>query len=331
MKRRDFIGILGGAALTWPLVARGQQAGPLRHVGVLMSAVENDAGGLMEAGALRRGLSDLGWVEERNIHLEFRWPGGDIARVEALARELVALKPDALLARSTPTTAALKRETGTIPIVFVAITEPVEQGFVQTLARPGGNITGFTNFESTVGGKWLQLLKEVDPRIVRVAVIYNPETAPFAGLFLSSVQAAAPGLGVQAAAMPVQTEAEIESAMMAFGRQPGGGLVAIPDSFTGQHRDLIITLAVRNRLPTLYGANTVSTPSGGLIGYAVDTRDLMQRAAGYIDRILKGAKPAELPVQQPAKFQLSINLKTAKALGLIIPDSFLLQADEVIE
>jgi putative ABC transport system substrate-binding protein len=302
----------------------------MRHVGVLMNVVENDAGGLMESGALRQGLGDLGWIEERNIHLELRWPGGDIARAEALAKELVALKPDVLLARSTPTTAALKRETATIPIVFVNITEPVEQGFVQTLARPGGNITGFTNFESTIGGKWLQLLKEVDPRIARVAVIYNPDTAPFAGLFLSSVRAAAPGLGVETAAMPVQSETEIEAAMTAFGRQPGGGLVAIPDSFTGQHRDLIIALAARNRLPTLY-ANTVSTPSGGLIGYAVDTRDLMQRAAGYIDRILKGAKPAELPVQQPAKFALSINLKTAKALGLTIPDSFLLRADEVIE
>jgi putative tryptophan/tyrosine transport system substrate-binding protein len=330
MRRREFITLLGGAAAAWPIAVRAQQAGPVRRIGVLMSVVENDPGGLTEAGALRQGLAELGWVEGRNIHLEFRWPGGDTERAAALAAELVGLKPDVLLARSTPTTAALKRETGTIPIVFVNVTEPVEQGFVQTLARPGGNITGFTNFESAIGGKWLQLLKEVDPRITRIAVIYNPKTAPFAVLFLRSVQAAAPDVGVEAIAMPVQSEAEIEAAMTAFARQPGSGLVAIPDSFTGQHRELIISLAVRNRLPTLY-SNIVSTPVGGLIGYAVDTRDLMQRAAGYVDRILKGAKPAELPVQQPGKFQLSINLKTAKALDLTVPQTLLYRADEVIE
>ena len=208
--------------------------------------------------------------------------------------------------------------------------KPVEQGFVRSLAKPGGSITGFTNFESMIGGKWLQLLKEVDPRIARVAVIYNPQTAPFAGLFLRSVQSAAPGLAVESSAMPVQNDADIEAAITAFARRPGGGLIAIPDSFTGQHRDVIIALAARSRLPALY-SNLVSTPSGGLIAYAVDARDLMKRAAGYIDRILKGAKPAELPVQQPAKFELSINLKTAKALDLNVPQTLLAIADEVIE
>jgi putative ABC transport system substrate-binding protein len=329
MKRREFITLLSGAA-AWPLTARAQQSGRMRRVGVLMNVVENDPGGVAEMADLRQGLAELGWVADRNINIEFRWPGGDLERAQALAKELVDLKPEVLLARSTPTTAALKRESDSIPIVFVNVTEPVEQGFVQSLAQPGGNITGFTNFESMIGGKWLQLLKEVDPRIARVAIIFNPQTAPFAGLFLRSVEAAAPGLAVEVAAMPVQSDTDIETAMTAFARRPAGGLVAIPDSFTGQHRDLIIAVAARNRLPALY-ANLVSTPSGGLMAYAVDTRDLMHRAAGYVDRILKGDKPSELPVQQPAKFELSINLKTARALGLTVPQSLLTVADEVIE
>jgi putative ABC transport system substrate-binding protein len=206
----------------------------------------------------------------------------------------------------------------------------VEQGFVQNLARPGGNITGFTNFESMIGGKWLQLIKEVDPRITRVAVIFNPQTAPFAGLFVRSIEAAAPGLAIEVMAMPVASDANIEVAMTDFARRPGGGLVAIPDSFTGEHREHVIAQAARNRLPTLF-SNVVSTSNGGLMAYAVDTRDLMHRAAGYVDRILKGDKPAELPVQQPAKFTLSINLKSAKALGLTVPLSLIARADEVIE
>jgi putative ABC transport system substrate-binding protein len=329
VRRRQFITLFGSAA-AWPLAARAQQSGRMRRVGVLMNVVENDPGGVAEMADLRQGLAELGWVADRNINIEFRWPGGDLERAQALAKELVDLKPEVLLARSTPTTAALKRESDSIPIVFVNVTEPVEQGFVQSLAQPGGNITGFTNFESMIGGKWLQLLKEVDPRIARVAIIFNPQTAPFAGLFLRSVEAAAPGLAVEVAAMPVQSDTDIETAMTAFARRPAGGLVAIPDSFTGQHRDLIIAVAARNRLPALY-ANLVSTPSGGLMAYAVDTRDLMHRAAGYVDRILKGDKPSELPVQQPAKFELSINLKTARALGLTVPQSLLTVADEVIE
>jgi putative ABC transport system substrate-binding protein len=329
MRRRDFIAVVGGAA-AWPVVACAQQSGRMRRVGVLMNVVENDPGGVAEMADFRRGLAELGWVADRNINIEFRWPGGDLERAQALAKELVDRKPEVLLARSTPTTAALKRESDSIPIVFVNVTEPVEQGFVQSLARPGGSITGFTNFESMIGGKWLQLLKEVDPMIARIAIIFNPQTAPFAGLFLRSVEAAAPGLAVEVTAMPVQSDTDIETAMTAFARRPTGALVAIPDSFTLQHRDLIIAAAARNRLPALY-ANLVSTPSGGLMAYAVDTRDLMHRAAGYVDRILKGEKPSELPVQQPAKFELSINLKTARALGLTVPQSLLSIADEVIE
>jgi putative ABC transport system substrate-binding protein len=317
-------------ASAWPFAARAQQGGRMRRLGVLMNIVENDPGGVAETAELRQGLAELGWVADRNINIDFRWPGGDLDRAQALAKELVDLKPEVLLARSTPTTAALKRESDSIPIVFVNVTEPVEQGFVRSLAQPGGNITGFTNFESMVGGKWLQLLKEIDPRIARVALIFNPQTAPFSGLFLRSVEAAAPGLGVEVSAMPVRSDTDIETAMTAFARRPAGGLVAIPDSFTGQHRDQIIAVAARNRLAALY-ANLVSTPSGGLMAYAVDTRDLMHRAAGYVDRILKGDKPSELPVQQPAKFQFSINLKTARALGLTVPQSLLTIADEVIE
>ena len=325
MRRREFIALLGGAA-TWPLAARAQPA-RMRRLGVLMNSVENDPGGVSEMGELRAGLAELGWVEDRNIHIDVRWPGGDLERIQGMAMELVAFRPDILLARSTPTTAALKRERESIPIVFVNVTEPVEQGFVQNLARPGGNITGFTNFESMIGGKWLQLIKEVDPRITRVAVIFNPQTAPFAGLFVRSIEAAAPGLAVEVTVMSVASDANIAAAMTDFARGPGGGLVAIPGSFTGEQ---VIAQAARNRLPALF-SNLVSTSNGGLMAYAVDTRDLMHRAASYVDRILRGDKPAELPVQQPAKFELSINLKTAKALGLTVPPTLLARADEVIE
>jgi putative ABC transport system substrate-binding protein len=246
------------------------------------------------------------------------------------AKELVGLRPDVLLARTSPAVDALKKETSTIPIVLVNIVAPVEQGFVQSFARPGGNITGFTNFEESVGGKMLQLLKEVDPRIKRVAVIYNPQTAPFGGLYLRSMESAASVLGVKTVTMLVQSVADIEAAMTAFARQPGGGVIAIPDIFTAQHLYLLIALAARNSLPTIY-AYFLSPSLGGLMGYSVDTRDLMHRAAGYINRILKGENPAELAVQQPTRFNLVINLKTAKALGLTVPQTLLVAADEVIE
>jgi putative tryptophan/tyrosine transport system substrate-binding protein len=329
MRRREFIAGLTGAA-AWPLASRAQQPERVRHVGVLMNVIQADPGGTADVMAFRQGLADLGWIEGRNIHIEFRWPGGDIDHVQTFAKELVGMRPDVLIGRSTPTTAALKQETATIPIIFVNVPEPAEQGFVQSLAGPGGNITGFTNFEASIGGKWLQLLKEVDPRIARVALIYNPQTAPFAGLFLRSVQSAAPTFRVEAVAMPIRSDAEIETTLSMFARQPSGGLIAIPDSFTVQHRDRIIALAARYRLPALYSIAS-ATPSGGLMAYAVDTRDTMQRAAGYIDCILKGAKPADLPVQQPARFQLSINLKTAKAIGLDVAPNLIARADEVIE
>jgi putative ABC transport system substrate-binding protein len=329
MRRRDFI-ILIGCTAAWPAAARAQQADRVRRLGVLMNVARDDPAGMRDLAAFRMALAELNWVEGRNIQIETRWPASDIERAEELAKELVAFKPDVLLARSSPTTAALKRETSAIPIIFVNVTEPEEQGFVQSLARPGGNLTGFSNFEPTITSKWLQLLKEADPRIKRVALIHNPQTAPFAGTFLHSAQSTAPQFGVEVIAMPVQSDADIEAAMMAFASRPAGALVAIPDSFNAEHRDIIIAAAARNRLPALYGV-TASTPAGGLMAYAVNTSDQMQRAAGYVDRILKGAKPAELPVQFPAKFDFAINLKTARALGLEIPQGLLAIADDVIE
>jgi putative ABC transport system substrate-binding protein len=330
MRRRDFVVLLGGAAVGWPLAARAQQTHRVRLIGVLMGLSPNDSGGQAEVAAFRQRLSALGWVEGRNIRLEFRWQGGDVALVQTFARELVAINPDLLMGRSTPTTAALKHETSTIPIVFVNVAEPIESGFVQSLAHPGGNITGFTNFEGSIGGKWLQLLKECDPRITRVAVIYKPQTAPFSGSFLRSVQSAAPKLAVEVVAMPVGSEAEIAPALTAFSQHSGAGLVAIPDSFTMEHRQRIISVCAQTGLPAL-DSNLVSTPDGGLLAYAVDTRTLFHRAASYVDRILKGAKPGELPVEQPTHFELSINLKTAKALGLDTPATLIASADEVIE
>jgi putative tryptophan/tyrosine transport system substrate-binding protein len=267
-----------------------------------MNGAQDDDLGRADLMAFRQGLTELGWIEGRNIDIEFRWPGGDIERAQTFAKELVELRPDVLLARTTPAAAALKMETSTIPIVLVNVVAPVEQGFVQSLARPGGNITGFTNFEESLGGKMLQLLKEIDPRIVRVAVIYNPQTAPFGGLYVRSLESAASVLAVKTVTMLVQSVADIEAAITAFARQPGGGVVAIPDSFTVQHSDLLIALVARNGLPTIYGNILSPSPSmGGPMAYGVDTRDLMHRAAGYIDRILKGEKPAELAVQQPTR------------------------------
>jgi putative tryptophan/tyrosine transport system substrate-binding protein len=330
MRRRQFIAALGAVAAL-PSALRAQQGDHrIRQIGVLMSAVPDDPSGDADIAAFRQGLDELGWTDGRNIQIHVRWPGGDVERVRALAKDLVELKPEVLVARSTPTTMALRSETDAIPIVFANISEPVESGLAQTLARPGGNVTGFTNFESSIGGKWLQLLKEVDPRISRIGMIYNPQTAPFGRLFLRSVQSATATLSVQPVDLPVQSAAEIETELATFGREKGGSLVAIPDSFTSEHRHLIIALAARYRLPAVFSYLS-ATHSGGLMAYAVDSRDTMRRAAGYIDRILKGAKPGELPIQQPAQFALSVNLKTAKALGLEFPPSLVATADEVIE
>jgi putative ABC transport system substrate-binding protein len=330
MRRREFVSLFGSAAAAWSLAARGQQSDRLRRIGVLMGLSEGDGGGQAEVNALQEGLRDLGWVEGHNIHIDYRWPGGDTERARAFAKEVVALKPDVLVTRSTPATLALKAETSTIPIVFVSIAEPNVTGLVESLGRPGGNITGFTNFEASLGGKLMDLLKQVSPRLKRASFLYNPATAPYAQSYLRSAQAAAAALAVEPVASPVQNDTDIEAAITALAREPGGGLVGMPDTFIQQRRDLIITLVGRYRLPAIY-ANRVWAPSGGLMSYAVDALDLLRRAAAYVDRILKGARPNDLPVQQPSKYELIINLKTAKALGLTVPLNLLATANEVIE
>jgi ABC-type uncharacterized transport system substrate-binding protein len=330
MRRREFVSLFGSAAAAWSLAARGQQSDRLRRIGVLMGLSEGDGGGQAEVNALQEGLRDLGWVEGHNIHIDYRWSGGDTERARAFAKEVVALKPDVLVTRSTPATLALKAETSTIPIVFVSIAEPNVTGLVESLGRPGGNITGFTNFEASLGGKLMDLLKQVSPRLKRASFLYNPATAPYAQSYLRSAQAAAAALAVEPVASPVQNDTDIEAAITALAREPGGGLVGMPDTFIQQRRDLIITLVGRYRLPAIY-ANRVWAPSGGLMSYAVDALDLLRRAAAYVDRILKGARPNDLPVQQPSKYERIINLKTAKALGLTVPLNLLATANEVIE
>jgi putative ABC transport system substrate-binding protein len=325
MRRREFIAGLGAAA--WPLAARGQQDERIRRVGVLMPFHNDDPDGQAEMAALRRGLAERGWIEGRTIDVAVRWAGDD--PLEAAAKELVGAKPDVLLSRSTPTTTALDNERGLIPLVFANVAEPVEQGLVQSLSQPGRNITGFTNLEASVGSKMLQLLKEIDPQIVRVVVIYNPQTAPFARSYVRPMESALASLGVETIAMPVQNDSDIGAAMMRAAG-PGGGLVVIPDTYTFERRDLVITLAHRLRLPAVYGLRYF-VRRGGLMAYAADARDLMRRAADYVDRILKGTKPADLPVQLPTKFELIVNLKTAKTLGLEMPPNLLAIADELIE
>jgi putative ABC transport system substrate-binding protein len=328
MRRREFIAGLG--AVAWPAPARAQQGDRVRRIGVLMNTLRGDTYGLAEMAALRRGLAERGWIEGRMIGIEVRWTGGSIERIEAMAKELVGLKPDLLIARSAPATAALQRESRVIPIVFVNVAEPVEQRFVQSLARPGGNITGFTYLDGAIGGKWLQLLKEIDPRIVRVASIYNPLTAPYVKSYVHSIESAGTSLGVEVISMPVESDSDIETGMTAFARQPYDGVVVIPDAFTIEHRDLIIALAARLRLPATYGTPHFAR-SGGLMTYGASVPDMLRGAAGYVDRILKGEKPADLPVQAPTKYELVINARTAKTLGLTVPNTLLVSADEVIE
>jgi putative tryptophan/tyrosine transport system substrate-binding protein len=324
--RRPFIAGLG--AVLYPLYAQGQQGDRVRRVGLLM--MEDDPAGQAEVEAFREALAKLGWVERRNLDIQVRWPGGSIGLIEILAKELVGLRPDVLVSRSTPTTRAIKRQGGVIPIVFVNVIEPIESRFVESLARPGGNITGFTNFDASAGGKMVQLLKEIDPRIVRVGIMYNPQTAPFGRSFVSFIESDSAALGVKPTGLPVESDADIETALTEFARQPGGGLVLIPDVFTVEHRALIFSIVARNRLPAIH-SYAVDSPFRGLMAYSTDKKDVMQRAAGYVDRILRGANPSELPVQRPTRFNLVINREAAAALGLTIPPQLSVFANEVIE
>jgi putative tryptophan/tyrosine transport system substrate-binding protein len=328
LKRREFITLLGGGAAMGSFGARAQQPGQVRRVGVLMAGID-DADGQARATAFRQGLLDLGWQEGRNVLIDSRWGGGGNDSIRFAASEIVRLKPDLLFVNGNRGLTALQQETSTIPIVFAGLADPVEHGFVASLARPGGNITGFANFELSLISKLLALIKELAPGLTRVAVVMtsgNPSFALRTRIFLS----AASELGLQPAVLPVDGAVEIEHAIAAFAREPDGGLILPGDAGIVVHRDLIIALAGRFRLPAIYPFRVMAT-SGGLMSYGADVVDLSRRAASYADRILKGEKPSELPVQLATKFELIINLKTAKALGLAVPNSMQLLADEVIE
>jgi putative ABC transport system substrate-binding protein len=327
MNRREFFVGLGAAA--WPLAARAQQGNRVRRIGVLMPYDENDPVVKPRLSAFTQALADLGWTDGRNVRIDFRWGGDEANRIRALAQELVGLHPDVILANTTPVTVALQRETRTIPIVFASVADPVASGIVGRLDRPSGNITGFANLEATLGSKWLELLLEIAPGLKRVAIMFNPETAP-ASVYMLSLETAARSLKVMPIIARVHGDVEIETAIIALGREPGGGLFVMPDLFTLAHRAPIILAAARNNVPAVYGLSEFAR-DGGLLSYGVDLVDNFRRAATYVDRILRGAKPAELPVQFPTKFEMIVNLKTAKALGLAVPPSILLRADEVIE
>jgi putative tryptophan/tyrosine transport system substrate-binding protein len=328
--RRKFLATLGAAAATWPLAARAQQDGRLRRVAFLHPYAENDPEVLARVVAFRQGLEALGWTENRNIRVEHRYSGGDLNRIQMYATELVRSTPDLLAGSGTAVIAAVKQATDTIPIVFSVVNDPVGQGFVMTLSRPGGNITGFTFVDFPMVGKWLEMLKEIAPGVRRVTFLFDPDASPYYPVFLREFGAGPASLGVELSASPVRDEAEIEATITTFARESAGGLIVAPDAFINTRRRLIMALAERYRLPAIYGFRQFVT-EGALISYGPDTVDIVRRSASYVDRILKGEKPADLPVQAPTKYELVINLKTAKALGLEVPPTLLARADEVIE
>jgi len=329
MKRREFITLLGGAATMWPLAARAQQAQRMRRIGVLMGLAATDAEGQARFAAFLQGLQEFGWAIGRNVIIDIRWSTGNNTDFRKYAMELVALGPEVILAYSSDVVAPLLQVTRTVPIVFAVVVDPVGAGYVDSLARPGGNITGFTVFEYSMSGKWLQLLKEIAPGVTRVAVLRDPSIASGPAEF-AVIQAAAPSLGVELRPVDVRDEGEIERALALFAQSPNGGLIVTGSPQAISHRDLIIASAARHRLPAVYFVR-VWAAAGGLISYGPDVFDQLRRAAGYVDRILKGDKPADMPVQAPTKYELVINLKTAKALGLNVPLGLQQRADEVIE
>jgi putative ABC transport system substrate-binding protein len=331
MRRREFLGVFGSTAITWPLAARAQQAERMRHIGLLMVHRETDPEFKNYLDAFRQGLEKLGWIEGRNIRIDTRWGALDDAQVrERSAKELLALRPDLILTQNTPPTASMLQQTHTVPIIFVIVADPVGSGFVASLPRPGGNVTGFTVMEATTAGKWLELLKEIEPRLNRVAFLFNPATAPFAEYYLDPFKTAAASLGMEAIPAPVHDGSELESVIAAQVRGPTTGLIVMPDGFLNEHRAELVLLAARYRIPAIYPWRFFPE-LGGLLSYGSEQRDLFRLAATYADRILKGEKPADLPVQAPTKYELVINLKTAKALGLTVSPALLARADEVIE
>jgi len=333
MRRRDFIAGLGAAAspAIWPLAGRAQPGDRVRRIGVLIGNAENDPEARTLLAAFTQGLAESGWTDGRNARIDIRWGAGRVSRIRMLAKELVDRQPEIILASGTAVTAALRQETQTISIVFALVGDPVGDGFVASLARPGGNITGFASQEAAMAGKWLQLLTEIAPGINRVAMIFNPDAAAGGGsYFLPPFEAAARLLNVAPIKAPVRSDAEIETVITSLARESGSGLVVMPETFTTTHRAPIILLAARNHVPAVYAVSSYAR-NGGLLSYGPDYRDIFRRAALYVDRILRGEKPAELPVQVPAKFEMVLNLRTARALGLEVPPSILLRADEVIE
>jgi putative ABC transport system substrate-binding protein len=329
MRRREFITVLGGAAAAWPLAVRAQQGARMRRIGILINLASDDAEGQARLAAFHQGLEQLAWTVGRNVQIDYRWGAGDADRIRKFAAELVALAPDVILSTGSPSAAALQQATRTVPIVFVTVVDPVGSGFVDSLARPGGNITGFTLFEYSISGKWLELLKQIAPSVTRAAIIRDPALTAGGGQ-LGVIQAVAPSVGVEVTPVNVRDAGEIERAVTAFARQPNGSLIVTASTLAAVHRDLLVALAARHKLPAVYYARYVVL-GGGLMSYGPDYIDQYRRAAGYVDRILKGEKPGDLPVQAPTKYELVINLKTAKALGLDVPPTLLARADEVIE
>ena len=330
MRRREFTRLLGGATVAWSVAAHAQQTERVRRIGVLTFTAESDQEGQSSVAAFREEIRKFGWVEGRNSEIDIRWAAADIGLMKRFAKELVALQPDLILTSSTPATAAMLRETRTIPIIFVIVADPVGSGFVESLPRPGGNATGFTPIVRSLGGKWVELLKEIAPRVARVSLLFNPPTATFIDGYVSPFKAAAAAIGAEAILAPVNDIPGLESLVATEALEPNSGLVVIPDAFTIQHRAEIIALAARHHVPAVYWSRSFAEV-GGLISYGPYIVDEYRRAALYADRILKGSKPSELPVQAPVKFELVVNLKTAKALGLDVPPSLLAAADEVID
>jgi putative ABC transport system substrate-binding protein len=330
VKRRDFIALLGGVAASLPVALRAQQGDRVRRIGVLIVLAKDDPQSRARVVALQQGLDQLGWQLGRNLQIEYRFGASDDERARTAASDLLRLGLDVVVANSPPAVRAVQLASPAIPIVFVAVSEPTAFGFVASLAHPGGNITGFTNLESSMSGKWLELLKEFDPQLTRAGFMFNPAATPTAPLFVSSAEEAARKLAVNVVTVPVHTSAEIEAAIARLGAEPNSGLIAPPDIFTTFHHKLIAELATRNRLPSIFPFRYFAA-AGGLASYGPDVVDQFRRAAGYVDRILRGEKPGDLPVQQPTKFEFVINLNTAKALGLIVPLALQAAADEVIE
>ena len=327
VRRRQLIALLGGAVASWPLAARAQQSQPMRRIGVLWSLAEDDPESKARLEAFRQGLELLGWSEGRNIRIDIRFAGGRAEPIQSLAKELVAMQPDVIVGQGMPNAAALQRESRTIPIVFFAVGDPLGGGLVASLARPGGNLTGLQLFEPSISGKWLTMLKEIAPRLERVAFLFNPKISVY---WVQVVEDIARSLAIELVPTPVGNAADIERAIESFALIPNGGLLLPPDSTTIVHRDLIIALAAWHRLPAVYSDRTFVV-AGGLMSYGIERIDHHRQAASYVDRILRGTNPADLPVQAPTKYETVLNLRTAKALGLTVPAGLLVAADEVIE